>query len=105
VIDRGEIILVEEKHALIEAPGKDAGEIGLKQKRDSVPAGPFALPLDLSPDGMSLSYTQNGEATSRISGWRACSRRSPLREIDFQSVTTDRSSLEDIFVDLVGKSR
>ena len=105
VIDRGEIILVEEKHALMKRLGKTRVTIGLKQKRDSVPAGPFALPLDLSPDGMSLSYTQNGEADQQDFGLAGLLKALSAQGIDFQSVTTDRSSLEDIFVDLVGKSR
>jgi len=104
VIDNGQIILVEEKHALMRRLGQTRVTISLKQKLDAVPADLFRRPLDLSEDGLSLSFTQKGEDDSE-SGLAELLKRLSARGIDFRGITTDRSSLEDIFIDLVGKSR
>jgi ABC-2 type transport system ATP-binding protein len=105
VIDKGEIILVEEKHALMKRLGQTRVTVGLKQKLEAVPEGLFALPLDLSEGGASLSFTQKGEGEAQDSGLADLLKALSTHGIDFQSVTTSRSSLEDIFIDLVGKSR
>jgi ABC-2 type transport system ATP-binding protein len=104
VIDEGRIILVEEKHALMQRLGQTRVTVGLSRKMEAIPPELFARPLDLSEDGMSLSFTQMGEDESD-SGLAALLKKLSAQGIDFRSVNTDRSSLEDIFIDLVGKSR
>ncbi|MGO9391384.1 ABC transporter ATP-binding protein [Rhodoblastus sp.] len=105
VIDKGEIILVEEKHALMRRLGKTRVTVGLKQQMEAVPPKLFPRPLELSQDGMSLSFTQTGEEDEQAVGLAELLKELASRNIDFRSVNTDRSSLEDIFIDLVGKSR
>ena len=104
VIDKGEIILVEEKHALMRRLGQTRVTISLKQKLDAIPADLFCRPLDLATDGLSLSFTQKGEDESE-SGLAELLKKMAAHGIDFRGIATDRSSLEDIFIDLVGKSR
>ena len=104
VIDKGELIVVEEKHALMRRLGQTKITVGLKQKLDALPPDLFDKPLLLSDDGLSLSFTQNGDG-DHDSGLADLLKTLMARKIDFRTVNTDRSSLEDIFIDLVGKSR
>jgi ABC-2 type transport system ATP-binding protein len=104
VIDKGELIVVEEKHALMRRLGQTKVTVGLGQKLDALPPDLFDKPLLLSDDGLSLSFTQNGDS-DHDSGLADLLKNLTARKIDFRTVNTDRSSLEDIFIDLVGKSR
>jgi ABC-2 type transport system ATP-binding protein len=99
VINRGEIVLVEEKHALMKKLGKTHVTIGLGARLDAVPAGLTDWPLELSADGLTLSFTSNGEAAD--SGGGELVKRLIAMDIAFKSINTERSSLEEIFVDLV----
>jgi ABC-2 type transport system ATP-binding protein len=103
VIDRGEIILVEEKQALMRKLGKTQVTIGLKQPLAAVPSGLADQPLTLSDDGLALLLTQTGEGAAEDGGLADLLKRLAAGGIDFKSISTDRSSLEDIFVGLVGK--
>jgi ABC-2 type transport system ATP-binding protein len=103
VINQGELILVEEKHALMRRLGQIRVTIGLTHKLDRLPDGLSDLPLDLASDGLTLSYTQTGEDCDGHLG--ALLKTLVARGIEFRSVNSERSSLEDIFIDLVGRSR
>jgi ABC-2 type transport system ATP-binding protein len=103
VINQGELILVEEKHALMRRMGQIRVTIGLTQKLEALPDGLSDLPLDLSPDGTALSFTQKGEDCDDHLG--ALLKTLVARGIEFRSVNSERSSLEDIFIDLVGRRR
>ncbi len=105
VIDKGQIILVEEKHALMRRLGKTRVTVGLKQQMEAIPPKLFPRPLELAEDGMSLSFTQKGEEDAQEVGLAELLKELATRGVDFRSVNTDRSSLEDIFIDLVGRSR
>ncbi|CAL4868381.1 MULTISPECIES: ABC transporter ATP-binding protein [Asticcacaulis] len=101
VINKGEIILVEEKHALMKKLGQTRVTIGLKSKLDAPPDIPQKL--DLSEDGETLTFTLTGEGDSEDAGVADVLKALMERKVDFKSVNTKRSSLEDIFVDLVEK--
>ncbi|WP_374547956.1 ABC transporter ATP-binding protein [Rhodoblastus sp.] len=105
VIDKGEIILVEEKRALMSRLGQTRVTVGLTQKLDAIPEGLRAQPLTLSPDGLTLVFTQTGETDPHDGGLAGLLKNLAARGIDFASVQSSQSSLEDIFIDLVGKSR
>lgn len=99
VINKGEIMLVEEKHALMKKLGQTRVTIGLKSKLDAPPDIPQKL--DLSDDGETLTFTLTGEGDSEDTGVADVLKALMDKRIDFKSVSTKRSSLEDIFVDLV----
>jgi ABC-2 type transport system ATP-binding protein len=103
VIDKGEIVLVEEKHSLMRRLGQTRVCVRLTEKLDVVPDGLTDHKLVLSPDGMTLSFTQtseNGEgALARLL------KNLVGRGINFAGVHSSQSSLEDIFIDLVGKKK
>ena len=103
VINQGELILVEEKHALMRRLGQIRVTIGLTQKLDALPENLSDLALNLAPDGTTLSFTQKGgDCDDRLGGLL---KTLVTRGIEFRSVNSERSSLEDIFIDLVGRRR
>jgi ABC-2 type transport system ATP-binding protein len=99
VINRGEIILVEEKAALMQKLGKKRLKLHLQSKVDAVPAPLAVYNLKLAEGGRELIYTYDtrGEHTG------ITSLLSDLRNagIKFSDLDTTQSSLEDIFVSLV----
>jgi ABC-2 type transport system ATP-binding protein len=99
VISKGEIILVEQKAALMQKLGKKQLTLHLYDKITAVPEalGPYALVL--SDDGKELLYTYDtqGERTGMTSLLDELSRAG----IRFRDLQTTQSSLEDIFVGLV----
>ena len=100
VIDKGEIVLVEEKEALMRRLGQTQVTIGLKQPLSAVPAGLERWPLALSEDGGTLSFVQAGESDIGVADLL---KQLAANDIDIKAIDMSRSSLEDIFVDLVGK--
>ena len=99
VINKGEIILVEDKAGLMQKLGKKRLKLHLQGKIDAIPADLSAYQLELSDGGCEVIYTYdtNGERTgitSLLSDLRAAGIR-------FYDLDTTQSSLEDIFVSLV----
>ncbi len=105
VINKGDIILVEDKHTLMRRLGQTRVRIALTGKLEKIPDGLFDRPLTLSPDGTSFAFTQTGESDARDDSLARLLKNLVARGIDFSSVQSSQSSLEDIFIDLVGKSR
>jgi len=103
VINRGEIILVEDKAELMRKLGKKQLTLHLQRKLDTIPDTFAAQHMTLSPDGMELTYTYDtqGERTG-ITDLLANLRQAG---ISFKDLHTTQSSLEDIFVGLVGQKQ
>jgi len=100
VMHRGELVLVEDKAALMRKLGRKQLALSLQSPLAELPAGLSALPLELSEDGGTLTYTfdvQQGERT----GIATLLRRLAEHGIDFRDLHTSESSLEEIFVNLV----
>ena len=99
VILKGELILVEDKAALMRKLGKKQLTLTLQEPLERVPEGLSGLPLELSDDGNALVYTFDvqGERT----GIATLLRRLADQGIDFRDLNTQESSLEEIFVNLV----
>jgi len=100
VIRKGEIILVEEKNALMKKLGKTQLTVELKDAMEQVPEGLADWSVELVRDGTALIYTIDGDGDH--AGIAGLLRRLDALGIDFKTIETRRSSLEDIFVDLVG---
>jgi ABC-2 type transport system ATP-binding protein len=98
VMSKGELILVEEKAALMRKLGKKSLKIQLQKKLDAVPAE-FADRLTLAAEGMELIYSYDTRAERP--GITALLEGLIQRGIRFRDVNTTQSSLEDIVVDLV----
>jgi ABC-2 type transport system ATP-binding protein len=99
VINKGELILVEDKAALMSKLGKKQLTLQLHHKLDAVPALLAGHHLTLAADGAELVYTYDtkGERT----GITALLGDLNAAQIRFKDLHTTQSSLEDIFVDLV----
>ncbi|WP_028008235.1 ABC transporter ATP-binding protein [Solimonas flava] len=99
VISRGRILLVEDKAALMAKLGKKQLTLHLQAPLAQIPAAFAGEPLELSADGNALTYTF--DAQSEATGIGALLRRLNEQGIDFKSLQSSESSLEDIFVSLV----
>jgi ABC-2 type transport system ATP-binding protein len=99
VINKGELILVEEKAALMRKLGRKQLTLHLHNRLEAVPEGLAAHSLTLAADGAELVYTYDtqGERTG-ITALLADLNRAGIR---FRDLHTTQSSLEDIFVGLV----
>ncbi|AUT47423.1 ABC transporter ATP-binding protein [Achromobacter sp. AONIH1] len=98
VIRKGEIILVEEKHALMEKLGKRRLALTLKTPLAAVPPGLEAYALELAEDGRKLVHTYGKQDGGDIS---LLLRALAERGVEFTDLNTSESSLEEIFVSLV----
>jgi ABC-2 type transport system ATP-binding protein len=99
VINKGELILVENKATLISKLGRKELRLHLLQKLDAVPSALAAYALTLADEGMTLVFTfQNDAERGRIA---ALLREVHQAGIEFRDLETQQSSLEDIFVSLV----
>jgi ABC-2 type transport system ATP-binding protein len=99
VINKGELILVEDKTELMRKLGKKELKLELQRKLDRVPPELAAYKLSLSADGHELVYTYDTQA-ERPGITRLLDELARL-DIRLKDLHTSQSSLEDIFVDLV----
>ena len=99
VIDKGALVVVEDKHVLMRKLGKKQLSLALQAPLDAIPPALAGLPLELADDGNTLVYTfdTQGEQT----GIAALLRQLAEHGIDFKDLHSSESSLEDIFVSLV----
>jgi len=102
VISRGEIILVDDKAALMRKLGTKQLSVHLQHQLEAVPPSLAYLPLALSDDGFALIYTY--DALKEQNGIADLLRILVQENIEFKDLHSSQSSLEDIFVDLVNTS-
>jgi ABC-2 type transport system ATP-binding protein len=99
VINRGELILVEDKATLMHKLGKKQLTLHLQDPLTTVPATLSAYGLTLSADGVTLVYSYDNEGDkARIT---ALLRQLGEAGVAFRDLETSQSSLEEIFVSLV----
>jgi len=101
IINRGELIVVEEKASLMAKLGKKQLVLELHSALESVPAALERYHLELSGKGKRLIY--NYDTQSERTGITSLLRDLSESGIRFRDLDTTQSSLEDIFVDLVKK--
>ena len=101
VINKGEIILVEDKANLMQKLGRKQLKLHLQSGIDAIPAALSAYNLELSNEGHDLifNYDTKGDRTG-ITSLLGDLRAAGIR---FTDLDTNQSSLEDIFVSLVQK--
>ena len=103
VISKGEIILVEEKTALMRELGKKRLKLQLHDRLDGIPEGLAGYGLELAAHGTELVYTYDTRAER--ANIAALLADLGAAGIEFTDLQTEQSSLEEIFVDLVKEER
>jgi ABC-2 type transport system ATP-binding protein len=102
VINRGELMLVEEKETLMQQLGQKQLHLYLQTPLAALPEGLHAFNLTLSEDGSQLTYTF--DAHNETSGIAELLRSLSAEGIDLKDLQSQQSSLEEIFVSLVHRS-
>jgi len=99
VINKGELVLIEDKDVLMRKLGKKQLTLQLQSPLEHMPDALADLPLELSENGCALIYTF--DAQGEQTGIAPLLRRLGELGIDFKDLHSSESSLEDIFVSLV----
>ncbi|HSB95318.1 MAG TPA: ABC transporter ATP-binding protein [Spongiibacteraceae bacterium] len=99
VISKGQLILVEDKTALMHKLGKKQLTLYLQKPLAQIPPALGAYRLELSQEGTALVYTF--DAQHEQTGIADLLRQLGEHGIDFKDLHSSQSSLEDIFVSLV----
>jgi len=101
VINHGELLLVEDKTALMRKLGRKELRLELAEPLGALPPMLASYNIALAEDGGALIYEYEGEAEqgriATLLGSLAA------QGIEFRDLSTRQSSLEDIFVELVGQ--
>ena len=104
VINHGEIVLIEDKQTLMRKLGQKQLMMDLIEPLREIPASLNDFALDLTMNGLRLTYTfdtheQRADVTALLDGLKSAG-------IAFRDLQSSQSSLEEIFVNLVeGSSR
>ncbi|MGE6608457.1 ABC transporter ATP-binding protein [Halomonas sp. NPDC076908] len=101
VINRGELVLVEEKAALMSKLGSKQLTLNLHTALAGLPNSLQRFDLSLAAEGYELVYTYDGSQEEDGHGISALLTALEQEGITFKDLHTRQSSLEDIFVDLV----
>ena len=101
VISKGELIVVEEKAALMKKLGKKQLTLHLQEPMSEIPAELAEWGLALKNGGCDLEYTF--DARNERTGMPDLLRRMGELGIGFKDLHTEQSSLEEIFVNLVSE--
>jgi ABC-2 type transport system ATP-binding protein len=101
VVNHGELIVVEDKAVLMKKLGKRQLTLTLQEPLAAIPAELEGWPLELNARGheLQLSFDSSQEQT----GIAPFLRRLEQLGINYRDLNTRESSLEEIFVSLVGR--
>jgi len=99
VINSGEIILVEEKTALMQKLGKKHLQVQLQHPITELPGSLHDFDLQQSKDGYSLTYSF--DVKQEDNGISALLERLASANLQVKDLHSSESSLEEIFVNLV----
>ncbi|HTP40720.1 MAG TPA: ABC transporter ATP-binding protein [Steroidobacteraceae bacterium] len=101
VINKGELVLVEDKASLMKKLGKKELTVHLAEPMQALPAALRDWPLTLKANGADLDYLFDANAEHQ--GIPALLHRLSELGIAYKDLNTRQSSLEDIFVGLVSR--
>jgi ABC-2 type transport system ATP-binding protein len=99
VINKGELILVEDKAVLMRKLGKKQLTLHLQSPLDRIPDALASLALELAEEGHALVYTF--DAQDEETGIAPLLQQLAAQGIVFKDLHSSESSLEDIFVSLL----
>ena len=101
VINKGEIILVEEKDELMRKLGKKQLTLHLEQPIERLPASLSAYKLEIKGTDLVYTYDEKGDRAAITALLGECAAAG----IRFKDLQTTQSSLEDIFVTLLAERK
>jgi ABC-2 type transport system ATP-binding protein len=101
VVNHGELIVVEEKTRLMKKLGKRQLTLTLQEPLAAIPPELSEWPLALNAAGHELQFSF--DAALEQTGMPALLRRLEQLGIGYRDLSTRESSLEEIFVSLVGR--
>ena len=99
IINKGELLLVEEKNSLMQKFGQKILNIELQKRLNQLPKEFSQENVKLSDDGLSLTYIY--DTKQKKTGITKLLSNLSNSGINLRDIQTDQSSLEEIFVDLV----
>jgi len=99
VINKGELLLMEDKGSLMQRLGQKVLKIELHKKLDKIPKELSDRDIELSNDGLSLTYVY--DTKQKRTGITKLLSELSKSGINLRDIQTDQSSLEQIFVNLV----
>lgn len=103
VINKGQIVLVEEKTELMRKLGKRQLTLELTESLSAIPESLMAQGLSLTEAGCKLVYTYDSQQDQ--GGMGRLMRRLYEHGIEFKDLQTSQSTLEEIFVNLITDTR
>ena len=98
VINKGQIMLVDDKTSLMRKLGRKQLSLHLHDRLSAAPAALAPFKLELAASGLELTYTYESQEEARIPELLKAVAEAG---IVFKDLHTSQSSLEDIFVNLV----
>ena len=99
IINKGELLLVEEKTSLMQKFGQKILNIELQKRLNQLPKEFSEENVKLSDDGLSLTYIY--DTKQKKTGIAKLLSNLSNSGINLRDIQTDQSSLEEIFVNLV----
>jgi ABC-2 type transport system ATP-binding protein len=99
IINKGELLLMEDKASLMQRLGQKVLKIELHKKLDKIPNELIDRNVELSKDGLSLTYVY--DTKQKRTGITKLLSELSKSGINLRDIQTDQSSLEEIFVNLV----
>ena len=103
IINRGQLLMVDEKDAMMQRLGRTEAHIELASAMTELPDTIQRFPVELEKGGLSLCY-RGGDGTGKGKAEVAeLTKALSVAGIDFTGIDIRESSLEDIFVSLLGE--
>ncbi|MBX7457625.1 ABC transporter ATP-binding protein [Qipengyuania sp. 1NDH17] len=103
IIRKGQLIMVDEKEAMMARLGRTEAHISLASPLSELPPALAQYPIELEEGGTSLCY-RGGDGTGRGKAEVADITKALIGSgIDYKGIDVRESSLEDIFVSLLGE--
>jgi ABC-2 type transport system ATP-binding protein len=103
VINQGRLLMVDEKEAMMKRLGRTEAHIALAEPLAAIPDGLGRFPVEIEQGGMSLCY-RGGDGTGKGKAEVAeLTKALTAAGIDYTGIDVRESSLEDIFVALLGE--